>query len=94
MIEKSPSLKNGENWEKIERGFILPGKKEQKFHQKLSHPDIISDDEDNFDYENKSKVECICPKCGKKHIMNFHWIGRGVPRKFCKLCRTNELADI
>jgi ribosomal protein S27AE len=32
-------------------------------------------------------VECLCPKCGKKHIMNFHWIGRGTPRKYCQSCR-------
>jgi predicted RNA-binding Zn-ribbon protein involved in translation (DUF1610 family) len=36
---------------------------------------------------DKSKVECLCPKCGKKHIMNFHWIGRGMPRKYCQSCR-------
>ena len=47
------------------------------------------DDEfnNNIDYE-KVKVECICPKCGKKHVMNFHWIGRGTPRKFCPLCKS------
>jgi hypothetical protein len=38
----------------------------------------------------KSKVECICPKCGKRHVMNFHWIGRGTPRKFCSSCRESE----
>ena len=38
----------------------------------------------NFD---KVKVECICPKCGNKHMMNFHWIGRGTPRKFCQPCK-------
>jgi transposase-like protein len=38
----------------------------------------------NFD---KIKVECICPKCGKKHVMNFPWTGRGIPRKFCPQCR-------
>lgn len=36
---------------------------------------------------DKMKVECICPKCGERHIMNFHWIGRGVPRKYCPLCK-------
>ena len=41
-------------------------------------------DDMNFD---KIKVECICPKCGNKHMMNFHWIGRGTPRKFCPLCK-------
>ena len=35
----------------------------------------------NFD---KSKVECICPECGKRHIMHFHWIGRGMFRKYCQ----------
>ena len=39
---------------------------------------------------NKMKVECICPKCGNKHIMNFHWIGRGTPRKFCSLCKNSH----
>lgn len=46
-------------------------------------PDELSDDI-NYD---KMKVECICPKCGKKHMMNFHWIGRGTPRKFCPPCK-------
>jgi hypothetical protein len=49
----------------------------------------VNDEEDvdegiNFD---KMKVECICPKCGQKHVMNFHWIGRGIPRKYCPLCK-------
>ncbi|MBI5579597.1 MAG: hypothetical protein HY895_10630 [Deltaproteobacteria bacterium] len=38
----------------------------------------------------KSKVECICPGCGKMHIMKMRWIGRGVPRKFCQSCRDRE----
>jgi hypothetical protein len=42
--------------------------------------------DDNIDFD-KTRVECICPKCGKKHVMNFHWIGRGTPRKFCPLCK-------
>ena len=37
---------------------------------------------------SKMKIECICPKCGQRHIMNFHWIGRGTPRKFCPNCKT------
>jgi hypothetical protein len=41
-------------------------------------------DDTNFD---KMKVECICPKCGNRHMMNFHWIGRGTPRKFCPPCK-------
>lgn len=46
-------------------------------------PDEFSDDV-NYD---KMKVECICPKCGSRHMMNFHWIGRGIPRKFCPPCK-------
>ena len=38
----------------------------------------------------KSEVECICPGCGKMHIMKMRWIGRGVPRKFCERCRNRE----
>jgi len=37
---------------------------------------------------DKTAVECICPKCGERHILNFHWIGRGTPRKFCSTCKT------
>jgi hypothetical protein len=33
------------------------------------------------------KVECLCPKCGRKHVMTFHWIGRGTPRKYCPSCK-------
>lgn len=44
---------------------------------------------DYIDFD-KMKVECICPKCGNKHIMNFHWIGRGTPRKFCPLCKGSK----
>jgi transposase-like protein len=39
---------------------------------------------------DKSKVECICPNCGRRHTMNIRWIGRGVPRKFCPSCRDRE----
>ncbi|MFO7685053.1 MAG: hypothetical protein R6V60_03080 [Desulfobacterales bacterium] len=38
------------------------------------------------DFE-KIVVDCICPKCGAKHAMNFPWTGRGVPRKYCPQCK-------
>ena len=47
-------------------------------------------DEVEFDdksYNSKMKVECICPKCGQRHVMAFHWIGRGTPRKYCQSCK-------
>jgi transposase-like protein len=50
-------------------------------------PKEILEEADAFVDHDKSKVECLCPKCGKKHIMNFHWIGRGTPRKYCQSCR-------
>ncbi|MCU0558981.1 MAG: hypothetical protein MUD16_02150 [Desulfobacterales bacterium] len=39
---------------------------------------------------SKSKVECVCPGCGRVHVMKMKWIGRGVPRKFCQNCRDRE----
>lgn len=40
----------------------------------------------------KTKITCVCPGCGKMHIMQIRWIGRGVPRKFCQSCRERESA--
>ncbi len=45
---------------------------------------------EDITYNDKMKVECICPKCGRKHIMTFHWIGRGTPRKYCPLCKVSN----
>ena len=52
----------------------------------------ISKELDEFEYDDKNynskmKVECICPKCGQRHVMTFHWIGRGTPRKYCPPCK-------
>jgi hypothetical protein len=47
-------------------------------------------DEVGFDgsqYNDKIKVDCICPKCGQRHTKTFHWIGRGTPRKYCQSCK-------
>ncbi len=38
----------------------------------------------------KSKVECICPGCGKVHLMKIHWTGRGMCRKICESCRDRQ----
>lgn len=33
-------------------------------------------------------IECICPKCGKKHIKFIYYTGREkVPKFFCTNCR-------
>jgi len=63
-----------------------PGKRLKDIEMSALEQSIIEEYDDNIDYD-KMKVECICPKCGKKHMMNFHWIGRGTPRKFCTLCK-------
>ena len=51
---------------------------------------IDNNDFDEIYYNNKKKIECICPKCGQKHKLNFHWIGRGTPRKYCTLCKAGN----
>jgi predicted RNA-binding Zn-ribbon protein involved in translation (DUF1610 family) len=60
----------------------MPTKSDRKLTKDNAH-----DESDAMVDHDKSKVECLCPKCGKKHIMNFHWIGRGIPRKYCQSCR-------
>ena len=48
-------------------------------------------DFDGNSYNSKSKVECICPKCGQRHVLAFHWIGRGTPRKYCQSCKSGSV---
>jgi hypothetical protein len=50
-------------------------------------PIPFSDEFDDKSYNSKMKVECLCPKCGERHVMAFHWIGRGTPRKYCPSCK-------
>ncbi len=64
--------------------------------KKSSKPDRLpscseqDDDLEEIFYDSKKKIECICPKCGQKHKMTLHWIGRGVPRKYCALCKSGS----
>jgi transposase-like protein len=59
-------------------------------------PEPLEDADHEFDEmsaakgSGKAKVECICPGCGKLHVMKMRWIGRGVPRKFCQSCRDRD----
>jgi hypothetical protein len=32
------------------------------------------------------KTKCICPRCNVEHIMKLHWVGRGIPKKYCESC--------
>ena len=58
--------------------------------ERLEDADPESDQVSAGEGFSKSKMECICPGCGKMHIMKIRWIGRGVPRKFCQNCRDRE----
>ena len=49
--------------------------------------ELYEADFDDKSYNSKMKVECICPKCGERHVLAFHWIGRGTPRKYCQSCK-------
>lgn len=39
--------------------------------------------------ENRKPTECLCPLCREIHILDIHWIGRGIPRKYCSNCTRN-----
>jgi hypothetical protein len=71
----------------------MPSKLPSKsfFPDRLPPSDKIDNgDFDEIYYNSKKKIECICPKCGQKHKLNFHWIGRGTPRKYCALCKAGN----
>jgi hypothetical protein len=46
------------------------------------------------EYFRKTLVECICPKCRRRHFMKMHWIGDFRPWKYCKHCRNIILSDV
>lgn len=58
--------------------------------QPLEDADLEIDQLSEAESFSKAKLECICPGCGKIHVMKMRWIGRGVPRKFCQSCRDRE----
>jgi hypothetical protein len=62
---------------------VFPNRKKEL----LEDADHEFEDVSDGDSSGKSKMECICPKCGKMHVMKIRWIGRGVPHKFCQHCR-------
>jgi Zn ribbon nucleic-acid-binding protein len=41
-------------------------------------------------------IQCICPKCGARHRLKMLWTGRGVPRKFCPICKhySSSISDV
>lgn len=38
-------------------------------------------------------IDCFCPRCRQVHKMKMLWIGRGVPKKYCSICR-DIVADV
>jgi hypothetical protein len=40
--------------------------------------------------ETRKAVICRCPNCGKEHPKVMYWTGKGVPRKFCRLCKLSK----
>ena len=53
----------------------------------------------SFKMKTKS-IKCFCPKCLKYHKAKINWIGRGIPRVYCKSCKniiskvsTNSLSN-
>ena len=40
---------------------------------------------------SEKSTECMCPKCGARHRVKLLWTGRGIPRKFCPICRLESL---
>ena len=49
--------------------------------------DLMSRQPPNRIGDPESKItKCFCPLCREFHEINIHWIGRGVPRKYCTKC--------
>lgn len=42
--------------------------------------------------DERTSVECICPRCGVTHKLKFFWSGRGIPKKYCIVCK-NTIAS-
>lgn len=36
---------------------------------------------------SEKSTDCICPKCGARHRVKLLWTGRGIPRKYCPICK-------
>ncbi|HSO18693.1 MAG TPA: hypothetical protein VLT88_04510 [Desulfosarcina sp.] len=71
---------------RFDKTGVVSGDFEDRFEDEIPERDEAFDDEDYA----KTEVGCICPGCGKMHMMKMRWIGRGVPRKFCQNCRDRE----
>jgi hypothetical protein len=75
-----PQFKNGEMTVKTEKG-------NRDAEQRI-------EDIQSICLREKS-TECLCPKCGTRHRVKLLWTGRGMPRKFCPICKhySNSIND-
>jgi hypothetical protein len=89
--EKSATTGRAAGMSKVpRRGHTLPvvADFDQSTRMKISEQNTLLPDIDgeSFNDFSKTRVECICPKCGKRHMLQFHWSGKGIPRKYCRKC--------
>jgi transposase-like protein len=68
----------------------MASQKSNLFPEHLEVEDGDPESDEEIESFAKSKVECVCPGCGKMHVLKMRWIGRGIPRKFCHNCRDRE----
>ena len=39
-------------------------------------------------------TKAVCPRCGKEHLVQLFWTGRGQPKIFCFLCALQKDAIV
>jgi transposase-like protein len=37
--------------------------------------------------DGEQMTDCWCPKCESFHRIRIRWIGRGIPRIYCRYCK-------
>ena len=72
---------------KFEKAKVKKSSNAEQTSQHSFDEELNDFDFEDTGYNAKTKVKCICPKCGKQHFMSFRWIGRGTPRKYCPACK-------
>jgi len=58
-------------------------------HLMQNEPIECGIDEEYRAFDPKAEIECICPKCRRRHTMQLYWTGVFTPRKYCKHCRNH-----
>ena len=42
----------------------------------------------------RKKITCICPRCGKTHVLVLFWTGQSTPRKLCNNCKAQPVESV